>query len=444
MPMPDEAARAPAEHGRGSDVPDQAAYDGTEPRFAAVAAARRQKSRMRTETLVALSIELQAARTLDAAYTAVTRHVLSGTAAAHVAIMTLLPDQPALTLAHAGGASHPWPRRVPVSGSRLGLAVQTGRPALGPTRGPEAPSTYVDDAAYRDLGPFAIMPLRTAKRAIGGLVAARAAGISQTPFGVGEVQLLEDVAAITAVAVARIRLTSGLQHAYARITFALARAVETHWDEPGSRAARLTDLAVATAAKLHCSAGELEDVRWGARLYDIGMAVVPDGILAKPDNLTEEEWEVVRQHPVIGDEMLQSVDKLRRAAVLARHHHERWDGQGYPDRLRGAEIPLGARILAVLGAYAAMTESRAYRPARSREELFYELRQGAGTQFDATVVDAFCAVLIETGAEPAAPPAREATAAQAVPRRAVEIGDRRTTSHILGQLTWFAKLSGGV
>jgi HD-GYP domain-containing protein (c-di-GMP phosphodiesterase class II) len=116
-------------------------------------------------------------------------------------------------------------------------------------------------------------------------------------------------------------------------------------------------------------------------------------VLRKPGPLTPEEWEVVKRHPVVGEEILKPVRRLAGVARLVRHHQERWDGTGYPDGLRGQQIPLGARILAVVDAYTAITDHRPYRPARTHEEAVTELRRCAGSQLDPAVVSAFLQVL---------------------------------------------------
>jgi len=116
---------------------------------------------------------------------------------------------------------------------------------------------------------------------------------------------------------------------------------------------------------------------------------VPDSILLKPAALTAEEWAVMRRHPVTGAEIIQPVRRLRPAAPIVRHHHERFDGTGYPDRLAGEAIPLGARILAVVDAYGAMIDDRVYRKGRPRAEALAELERCAGTQFDPELVGIF-------------------------------------------------------
>lgn len=373
--------------------------DVTDLRHAADAATGAQRHSTATiKAVVTLSTELHTARTVEEAYEVLAGHAIIVACAAHVTLALVTGDGRDLTPVHTVGDPLPWPApNVPVAGSRLGWVVRTGRPLIGPwfVRPPSSPCG--DDAAYQGLGPLVIIPVGSEGRAIGALVVARPAGAGFASFTSAEIRFLEDVGRVAAAAIERIRLMRRLQHAYARTAVALVQAIEMHGGEAGSRAARLTGLAAATAGALGCPLEDVEDVRWGARLYDIGMVAVPDDIAGKPDRLTEQEWAVVRQHPVIADEVLRSVEQLHRAAAIVRHHQERWDGTGYPDRLRGSEIPLGARILAVLEAYAAMSEPRPYRPARSCDEVMAELRRGAGTQFDAAVVEAFCAVLSRPG-----------------------------------------------
>jgi len=152
-------------------------------------------------------------------------------------------------------------------------------------------------------------------------------------------------------------------------------------------------LAERMARELGCSDREVEDIRWGARLHDIGKIGVSDAVLRKPTILTEQEWTMMRQHPVLGEEILASAERMRGVAKLVRHHQERWDGTGYPDGLRGEAIPLGARILAVVDAYGAIIDARPYKPARTHADAVEEIRRCAGSQFDPSVVAVFCAVV---------------------------------------------------
>jgi HD-GYP domain-containing protein (c-di-GMP phosphodiesterase class II) len=123
-------------------------------------------------------------------------------------------------------------------------------------------------------------------------------------------------------------------------------------------------------------------------LHDIGKVRVPESILHKPGPLTDEEWEVMKTHPEVGEHILRPIQSLNAILPIVRHHHERWDGGGYPDKLAGRAIPLGARIVSVCDAYRAMTEDRPYRKALTTAEARKELHEGAGTQFDPECVDA--------------------------------------------------------
>ena len=148
-------------------------------------------------------------------------------------------------------------------------------------------------------------------------------------------------------------------------------------------------LATAFGKALALDAEEKDVVVRAAELHDIGKIAIPDEVLHKGDDLTPEEWELVRKHPIIGQRILGAAPALNPVADVVRSTHERWDGEGYPDRLAAEEIPLGARMIFICDAFNAMTEGRAYKPALSREQALAELRRGAGTQFDPRLVTAF-------------------------------------------------------
>ncbi|MFP5365009.1 MAG: HD domain-containing phosphohydrolase [Thermoleophilia bacterium] len=145
-----------------------------------------------------------------------------------------------------------------------------------------------------------------------------------------------------------------------------------------------------TAIELGMRSDELDEVVRAAELHDIGKIAVPDSVLHKPGPLDEGEWQLMREHPVVGERILATVPALRTVGLLVRHSHESWDGSGYPDHLEGTAIPLGARIIAVCDAFDAMTAQRPYAPPRSPAEALRELRCCAGTHFDPAVVEVFC------------------------------------------------------
>jgi hypothetical protein len=150
-------------------------------------------------------------------------------------------------------------------------------------------------------------------------------------------------------------------------------------------------------------------VRIGGYLHDIGKIGIADAILLKPGRLTESEMAEMRRHSEIGAAILEVDDAMAEIAQIVRHHHERWDGRGYPDALVGSTIPLGGRIIAVADAFSAMTSDRIYRPALSLDRAWAELRAHAGTQFDPQIVDVFEQVVDEEGRLRKLDPALERT-----------------------------------
>jgi diguanylate cyclase (GGDEF)-like protein/putative nucleotidyltransferase with HDIG domain len=185
------------------------------------------------------------------------------------------------------------------------------------------------------------------------------------------------------------RLASGPDRAARfRAAASLARAVDARDVYTGSHSQRVAELAARTARRLGLPEEDVELTRLAASLHDLGKLAIPEEILRKPGPLTEPERMVLERHPQIGFRMLESLG-VDPVAEWVLHHHERWDGSGYPDGLAGEQIPLGARIIFVADAYDAMTSERVYRRRVSPEEAIAELRHCAGTQFDPEIVQAF-------------------------------------------------------
>jgi putative nucleotidyltransferase with HDIG domain len=157
--------------------------------------------------------------------------------------------------------------------------------------------------------------------------------------------------------------------------------------------ARVQRIAVAVAEQLGVPAPRLDAVRFGGLFHDIGKIAVPDSVLTKTGVLDEDEFAIVKRHPADGAEIVSHFSRLSEAVPLIRHHHERWDGTGYPDRLAGDEIPVEACVVGLADAWDAMTTDRPYRGALSMEQAAAEVRRCRGTQFSPAVVDAFFAAL---------------------------------------------------
>ena len=183
-----------------------------------------------------------------------------------------------------------------------------------------------------------------------------------------------------------------VESAYMGTLEALIKALEMRDHETEGHSRRVVQYSLSLAQKLGLPEAELVPIMRGALLHDIGKIGIPDSILRKNGPLNDEEWVVMRQHPRIGWEMLKSIDFLKDATPIILHHHERWDGAGYPARLMGETIPLGARIFAVADAYDAITSDRPYRKGRSHEAALAEIAAGSGRQFDARVVEALHAL----------------------------------------------------
>jgi putative nucleotidyltransferase with HDIG domain len=192
-------------------------------------------------------------------------------------------------------------------------------------------------------------------------------------------------------------LHHNLEEAYIQMVLALARAMDARDAYTGDHSERLAAWADSVARALGLPEDDVKDIRWAALLHDIGKIGAPDDILSKSGPLTDREWAVMRQHPLVGERILIPVERMRGVAQIVRHHQEKWDGSGYPDGLHGEAIPLGARILAVADAYSAIIDERPYKRPIPPAEAEAELKRCAGTQFDPTIVEAFLRVLHRNG-----------------------------------------------
>ena len=202
-------------------------------------------------------------------------------------------------------------------------------------------------------------------------------------------------------ALENIQLTTELEDAYTQSILALAKTIDAKDAYTSDHSHRLMKWAASVAIQMGCSSAEVEVIGWAALLHDIGKIGIPDNILHKPAELDKFEWQQMRRHPEIGAEIVSHIKKLRTAIPFIRFHHEHFDGNGYPDGLRGDQIPLGARILSVVDAYGAMIDRRVYRPAKPPRDALSELKSQSGLQFDPNVVQAFMRILnMDGGAFP--------------------------------------------
>jgi PAS domain S-box-containing protein/putative nucleotidyltransferase with HDIG domain len=183
--------------------------------------------------------------------------------------------------------------------------------------------------------------------------------------------------------------------AYEQTLEGWGRALDLRDHETAGHALRVTDLTEALGRRLGLSVESLRSLRWGALLHDIGKIGVPDRILNKQGPLDDEEWTVMRGHPGVAKDLLEPIEFLDEAIEVPAWHHERWDGSGYPDGLAGEEIPLSARIFAVVDVWDALISDRPYRKAWTRDAALAHLRDESGRLFDPAVVEAFEAMVAD-------------------------------------------------
>ena len=196
---------------------------------------------------------------------------------------------------------------------------------------------------------------------------------------------------------ANIKSASRLESHYTETIETLVSALEARNPDTNAHAKRIPVLALGLASAMHLPNRFRRTLRLGSILHDVGKIGVPDAVLLKPAALTDTEWAIMRQHPAIGEEMLRPIDFLSSVLPIVRHHHERWDGGGYPDGLIEKNIPLGARIVAVCDAFDAMISDRPYRAGLPVPVAMEELLKCSGTQFDPRCAEALVTLVALVG-----------------------------------------------
>jgi putative nucleotidyltransferase with HDIG domain len=245
--------------------------------------------------------------------------------------------------------------------------------------------------ATRAMRSFLGVPLWTRQRFVGMLcLGNKRTGES---FTKDDLALLGTLSTQASLAIYNAQLFEAQREALLGTIEALAHAIEAKDGYTIKHCERMTERATALAQAMHLPDHDVENIRLAAILHDIGKIGIPDSILNKPGRLTPEEYETMKEHPVIGARIVQSVGALTGVVSIVKHHHERYDGSGYPEKLEGTDIPLGARIIGVVDTYGAMTEDRVYRSAPGHRKAVEELTNLSGKQFDPEIVLAFLRLL---------------------------------------------------
>ena len=280
-------------------------------------------------------------------------------------------------------------QHIPATSAIIARVLADNRPYLTNDL-PNDPNFFYHDNVG-DLRTFIEIPLINKDTTIGFLAVG-----SRNPFSDLDLRVLETIANIAANAIHRAALfeqqenfTDDLKRAYDTTLDGWAHALELRDQETEGHTRRVVKRTLELAQAIHIDTSHLENLRRGALLHDIGKMGIPDSVLLKPGTLNEREWEIMQRHPEYAYRLLSPIDYLKPALDIPYCHHEKWDGSGYPRGLRGEEIPLGARIFAVVDVWDALTSDRPYRPAWSQPKAHEYIRTQSGRHFDPQIVTAF-------------------------------------------------------
>lgn len=212
---------------------------------------------------------------------------------------------------------------------------------------------------------------------------------SRKPFYKKDLQLLSTISGPVAITIENAKLYEDLHKSYFSTVSALAEAIETKDPYTRGHSERVSRYAIAIAGAMNLSEFEIEGIRVAGILHDIGKIGLPEVILLKCGPLSDAEFNVIKEHPVVSARIIDSAEFPWEVKSLARHHHERYDGSGYPDGIKGEDIPLGARILTMADSYEALMSDRPYRRGFPKEKTLEIIKEAAGTQLDPEIVSAF-------------------------------------------------------
>jgi len=235
------------------------------------------------------------------------------------------------------------------------------------------------------------IPLSVKERVVGVLNLSNKK--SHQPFSDDELAFLRGLTTEASIALQNVTLYEQIQDSYLRTISALAFALDARDSYTRQHSENVTRYAVAIAQEMNLRPQEIEQIRRAGLLHDIGKIGIRDGVLLKPTKLTEEEYNDIKNHPSKGEAIVSALPFLKEEAKLIKHHHERFDGKGYPDAIAGYAIERGARIMAVADSLDAMVQNRIYRKALELDVACQELKKNSGKQFDPEVVDALLRII---------------------------------------------------
>jgi response regulator RpfG family c-di-GMP phosphodiesterase len=275
-----------------------------------------------------------------------------------------------------------------------GLTLK-GSPPFLITAGSELPSGIEEMRKSEEISSGICMPLSMRGNVIGLLCICRKS--SDHLFTQSDVELLSVLSGQAAAAIENARLYEKLEQSYLSMIVTLSAVVEARDLYTDKHMKDIAEYSVEIARKLRLPDRDVENIKKAALLHDLGKICVPDHILMKPDKLSDEELAIIKRHPEDGAKIIGPVEPLKHAKEIIKYHQECFDGSGYPDGLKGENIPLGARIIGVADAFGAMTTDRPYRKALSVADAVKELKKFSGIQFDPHIVEIFISMLEDKG-----------------------------------------------
>jgi HD-GYP domain-containing protein (c-di-GMP phosphodiesterase class II) len=269
-----------------------------------------------------------------------------------------------------------------------GQVARTGKPLIvNDVRRSENFHKMIDDTTGFTTESLVCAPLTVHNKILGVIEVLNK--LDSSEFNEQDMETVISVATTAAMAIENTKLHQTIVEAYKSTISALAAAIDAKDPYTRGHSQRVMEYTLMAGMELSLTAEEMETLAYASILHDIGKIAVGDCILNKPGKLTQAEWEIIYEHPVIGANMLNEVPFLKKASELVLCHHERYDGTGYPNGLAGEAIPLEASLIAVSDSFDTMTTDRSYRSALSIDQALSEIRNCSGTQFSPAAVDAF-------------------------------------------------------
>jgi putative nucleotidyltransferase with HDIG domain len=281
-------------------------------------------------------------------------------------------------------------RSLKIGESIAGRVVKNGKPYIINDLRKEKKYKYPNYAAQKGLKSLVTVPLVQKDKIIGVL------SIYNTKVGgyfQDDVKLLAMFASQAAIAIENAKLFEQAQTGYLNTIKTLANIIDAKDSQTYGHSERVMGHCMKIANALNLPEEKKEVLKYAGLLHDIGKIGIDVGLLRKPSKLTKEEWAIMVMHPVVGSGIVEQIGFLDDLAPIILHHHERYDGKGYPSKLKKEKIPIGARILAVVDAYESMVSDRPYRKALSLRKIRQEMLEGSGTQFDPDIVKIFLKII---------------------------------------------------